>query len=648
MKYLTIVFLATTVSAASLNVMPMPAKVDIGTGKLAIDGHFGIEATGCNDPRITAAVKRFEQRISKRTGMPLTDTKPVLTLHCEHAGAPVQKLGEDESYQLTVTSDHARLTAPNALGVLRGLETFVQLIERNGGGWAVPALTIEDSPRFPWRGLHIDVSRHWIPLDVILRNLDGMAAVKLNVFHWHLTDDQGFRIESKRYPKLHELGSDGNYYTQDQVRQVIAYARDRGIRVVPEFDMPAHATAWLVGYPELGSAPGPYEIGRHWGIFEPTMDPTRESTYVFLDNFIGEMARLFPDEYFHIGGDEVNNKQWDASEHIQAFKKQHHLADNAALQAYFNKRVQAIVKKHGKRMEGWDEILDPALPKDIVIQSWRGLKSLAQAARMGYDGMLSTPYYLDAMKSAAEYYKADPLSAEADSLTPEEKKRILGGEVCTWAEFLTPENIDSRIWPRTAAVAERFWSPAGVTDAGSMYQRLDALNRELDFLGLKHNSNYQVMLERLAMPGQVGPMNVLADVVNPVRLGLRARTRTYLQQDPLNRLADAAQPDSPTARRFSDAVDRRDWQEVRRWLILWRDNDARLRPQLERDSLTQELMPLSADLSAVALAGLQALDAIEAGHKPPDISKLLDRAKQPRAELILAIVPAIEKLTQSH
>ena len=182
----------------------------------------------------------------------------------------------------------------------------------------MPAISIDDSPRFPWRGLMIDVSRHFIPLDVLKRNLDGMAAVKLNVFHWHLSDNQGFRVESKKFPKLHELGSDGLYYTQDEVRDLIAYARERGIRVVPEFDMPGHSTAWFVGYPELASGPGPYEIERKWGVFDPAMDPTREETYKFLDEFIGEMARLFPDQFFHIGGDEVNGKQWDANPKIQA------------------------------------------------------------------------------------------------------------------------------------------------------------------------------------------------------------------------------------------------------------------------------------------------------------------------------------------
>ena len=366
----------------------------------------------------------------------------------------------------------------------------------------MPAVSIDDSPRFPWRGLMIDAGRHFIPLDVLKRNLDGMAAVKLNVFHWHLSENQGFRIESKKFPKLQEMGSDGLYYTQAEVRDLIAYARERGIRVVPEFDMPGHSTAWFVGYPELASGPGPYQIERQWGVFDPAMDPTKEETYKFLDKFIGEMAGLFPDQFFHIGGDEVNGKEWDANPKIQAFKQAHGLKDNDDLQAYFNQRVQKIVAKHGKTMLGWDEILRPDLPKDIVIQSWRGPDSLAQAAKQGYRGLLSSGFYVDLMWSAERHYATEPLSGAAANLTPEEQKRILGGEACMWSEYVSPENIDSRIWPRTAAIAERLWSPQDVRDVNSMYQRMAVTSRWLDGLGLTHNSSYDPMLRRIAGNGR--------------------------------------------------------------------------------------------------------------------------------------------------
>ena len=343
-----------------------------------------------------------------------------------------------------------------------------------------------------------DVGRHFIPLDVLRRNVDGMEAVKMNVFHWHLSENQGFRIESKKFPKLHELGSDNLYYTQDEVRDFIAYARERGIRVVPEFDMPGHSTAWFVGYPDLASGPGPYQIERKWGVMDPAMDPTNEKTYKFLDDFIGEMAKVFPDHFFHIGGDEVNGKQWDANPKIQEFKKAHNIADNKNLQAYFSQRVQKLVTKHGKAVVGWDEVFIPGVPKDIVIQSWRGQASLAEAASQGYRGILSNGYYIDLGWSAARHYAVDPMGGAAANLTPEQQKLILGGEATMWSEYVNAENMDSRVWPRSAAIAERLWSPQSVTDVASMYARMHAESARLELLDLTHHSYYRSMLQRIA------------------------------------------------------------------------------------------------------------------------------------------------------
>jgi len=274
--------------------------------------------------------------------------------------------------------------------------------------------------------------------------------VKMNVLHLHLSEDQGFRIESKVYPKLHQMGSNGEYFTQQQIREIIAYAADRGIRVVPEFDMPGHATSWFVGYPELASAPGPYVIEKKFGVFDPTIDPTKKSTYKFLKKFLGEMCDLFPDAYFHIGGDENNGKQWDTNEEIKSFMKKNDLKNNHELQNYFNGKVLAILQKKGKKMIGWDEILQPGLPKDALIQSWRGKEGLKSAASQGYQVILSNGFYIDLAEPAWKHYTNDPIPSELN-LTEAEQKFILGGEATMWAELVTPETIDSRIWPRTAA-----------------------------------------------------------------------------------------------------------------------------------------------------------------------------------------------------
>jgi hexosaminidase len=513
----------------------------------------------------------------------------------------------------------------------------------------------------------IDVARHFIPLDVLKRNLDGLEAVKMNVFHWHLSENQGFRAESKKFPKLHTLGSDGLYYTQDEIRDLIAYARDRGIRVVPEFDMPGHSTAWFVGHPELASAPGPYEIERKWGVFDPAMDPTNEKTYKFLDEFVAEMTKLFPDHYFHIGGDEVNGKQWDANPKIQDFKKSHGLKDNEALQAYFSQRIQKIVTKHGKAVVGWDEVFIPGVPKDIVIQSWRGQESLAKAAAQGYHGILSNGYYLDLGWSAARHYAVDPLSGPAATLTPEQQQLILGGESCMWVEYVNAENIDSRIWPRNAAIAERLWSPQNTTDIASMYTRLHAVSAHLEWLGLTHRTYYPQMLRRIAghaaTPEQLTALRTLADVVEPVKDYTREASAPAqpTSATPLNRLVDAIPLESDQARRFTEQVDKfvssscRDANagaQLRAQFTQWRDNDALLKPLIQTSFLAKEIGATSQDLSALASAGLAALDFASKGQGAPDDWKaqqlaIVEQAKAPKSQLLLMPAPAVQKLVEA-
>lgn len=655
---LAVVFVTASVLFAEPDVMPWPAKISMRPASLRIDATFRVALTGYQEPRLHPAAERLIARLALETGIPLRDaltedlSQATLLIHCDHAGEAIQQLGEDEGYRLEVGDQQATLEAPGPLGVLRGLETFLQLVGSGPQGFAAAGVTIEDQPRFPWRGLLMDVARHWIPIEVVKRNLDAMAAVKLNVFHWHLSDDQGFRVESKLFPRLQRLGSDGHYYTQQQVRDLIEYARDRGIRVVPEFDVPGHTTSWLVGYPALASAPGPYPIERRWGVFDPTMDPTREATYRFLDSFIGEMAALFPDRYFHIGGDEVNGKQWRASAHIRAFMRLHKIPDEHALQAYFNRRLQFLVAKHGKRMEGWDEILDPDLPKDITIQSWQGPKSLTEAARLGYSAILSSGYYLDHMEPASVLYAVDPLAGESAALTNQQRARIPGGEAAMWAEYVSAENVDSRIWPRSAAIAERLWSPENVRDTASMYQRLEGVSRQLEWLGLTHRSSYYAMLHRLAGDNSIQPLETLADVLEPANLFQRTRTHKYTQQTPLNRLVDAVRPESRVAREFGGMVERMDREGMRASFMRWRDNDARLQPILRESLLLKEDIPLSQDLSRLGSIGLETLGWLDQGRRPPaawlnEQKTFLENAAKMRSELKLAIAPWIEKLVQA-
>ncbi len=628
-------------SPSELNVMPLPAKAELASGALKIDAGFTVAFTGYREARLDRAAQRFLVQLNHETGLVFAQAaasadaaKATLVVTTDHASKPVQELGEDESYTLEVTPTGAKLHAATPLGAMHGLQTFLQLVAITSDGFTAPAVSIQDQPRFPWRGLMIDVSRHFISLPVLKRNLDGMEAVKINVFHWHLSDNQGFRVESHKFPKLQEQGSDSLYYTQDEIRDLIAYARDRGIRVVPEFDMPGHSTAWFVGYPELASGPGPYQIWQQWGVADPAMDPTNEKTYKFLNDFIAEMAKLFPDQYFHIGGDEVNGKQWDANPQIQEFMKSHNIKNNEGLQAYFSQHVQELVVKHGKTPVGWDEILVPGVSKNIVIQSWRGSEALATAAKEGYRGILSNGYYIDLGWSAARHYAVDPMGGAAANLTPEEKARILGGEATMWSEYVNWENVDSRIWPRTAAIAERYWSPQSTTDVPSMYARMESESVRLEWLGLTHRTYQRQMVQRMAgsaNPEESTALTTVAEALEPVKDYEREEDKVPpSNQTPLNRVIDAVHPESEVSRQFAVTVDQflascKDAAKVaglRAQLVQWAGNDAHLQPLAQRSSLVQNVSPASEALSQAAELALSALDRITQGlPSPPDLVK---------------------------
>ncbi len=535
--------------ANSNDLMPLPRSLHESAGTLAITPAFSVAVTGIHSPRLEAGVVRAIRRLQDKAGFSLSTElgqSPSATLVIDVAsdGEPVQGLDEDESYELTSTPTSIHLKAATTVGALHGLETLLQLAQPAGTHYEVPAVEIQDAPRFRWRGLMIDCGRHFEPIAVLKRNIDAMAAVKLNVFHWHLTEDQGFRIESKRFPKLTGLGSDGLFYTQAEARDLVAYARARGIRVVPEFEMPGHSTAWLVAYPELTSGTPPTGIRRQFGISDYVMDPTRPETYTFIQQFLEEMTTIFPDRYVHIGGDEAPAPDWKTNPKILSFKKAHNLADNDALQAYFNQRVLKILTGLNKRMVGWDEIFNPALPKDVVVQSWRGEASLAKGAQQGYQGVLSAPYYLDAMKPADVHYLADPVPAST-TLTPEQQKLILGGEVAMWAEQIDQYTIDSRIWPRTAAMAERFWSPQNVRDVNDMYRRLKPVSVELETLGTQQLTSDDRGLRGLVGSENIGALRTFARAFEPASFSDRYKQQHTSQLTPLTSFVDAVRPDPP-------------------------------------------------------------------------------------------------------
>ena len=655
--------------------MPYPKEITVKEGKFRIDRDFSIEITGKPNERIYGSATRFIRRLDERTGLffkhgfaihdsiGLVETKAVIEI--ERPG--IIKLGEDESYKLAIDENKIQINAGTDLGAIHGLQTLLQLLSIDTSGYYFPAVEINDAPRFKWRGLMIDVARHFMPVNVIKRNLDGMAAVKLNVLHLHLSDDQGFRVECKTFPKLHELGSNGFYYTQEQIKDIIKYADERGIRVYPEFDMPGHATSWFVGYPEFASMPEtnsdslkPYNYEYRYGVLNPTLNPTIERTYQFLDKFFKEMASLFPDEYMHIGGDENNGVQWNANNQIQRFKEEKGFTDNSQLQSYFVKRVQKILSKYGKKMVGWDEIFTPDIPNNIVIQSWRGTKALIQAAKQGYQGILSNGYYIDLMQPASYHYLNDPVPDSSD-LTSEEESHILGGEATMWSEWVTKDIIDSRIWPRTAAIAERFWSPKDINDVDDMYKRLDHINFLLERYGLTNISFQPGILRVLTNNQSIKPLKILVDVVRPLEEYERDNLEKYggyknVQYSPHTLVVDAAVADPKHARDINKLIDKflqspeiEEANKIKDELTTLQNNHNQLLLIINNSPILKEIEPLSENLSKLAGIGLEALAFIESKTKADTEWKnkanlIVDNARISYGRVQIAIVDAIKKL----
>jgi hexosaminidase len=643
--------------------MPQPEHLASQEGRLRFTSSFAAIPDHYRDARLDAAIARSFDRLKIRTGIsfqassPASSASGALTVSVDGPGEAIQSVDEDESYSLDVTPSGAHLHAATVVGAMHGLETLQQLVQSDASGYFLPAVSIHDTPRFRWRGLMIDCGRHFMPVDILFRTLDGMAAVKLNVFHWHLSEDQGFRIESRAFPKLTELGSDGLFYTQEQAREIVAYAHDRGIRVVPEFDIPGHTSAWFVGYPDLASAPGPFHIEREFGVFDPVMDPTRESTYKFLDTFITEMAAIFPDHFMHIGGDENNGVEWKANPRIQTFMREHNLQDTAALQNYFNQRLLKILEKHGKHMIGWDEILTSDLPKNVVVQSWRGFDSLATAAKNGYSSILSAGYYLNLMSSAAEHYLVDPLP-EVNSLAPEQQARILGGEACMWTEQATPQDIDSRIWPRTAVIAERLWSPRDVNDVDDMYRRLATESLRLEALGLTHISQEDVSLRQLAGTEEINPLHVLASVLEPVAFHDRAHQQHPNQLTPLNQLIDALRPDPPSRHNFEllvraylqdPATRMQEESELTNNFKAWIAAEPGILRLMAGSPTLAQAELRAQQLSVFGTTGLQAVSYLSSGLPAAPRWKaqqlaLLDEAEKPQALVRFTVIKPLRDL----
>ncbi|TCN58986.1 beta-N-acetylhexosaminidase [Flavobacterium circumlabens] len=687
MKYLLVLLLAGFTSGAQiqkeqLNLMPWPQSIVLNDGSFTLTKNFKVNITGNPNPRIFGGVTRFLRRLDGRTGIffeqgfiaKLNEVPTAeLQINCTKSGKIA--LYEDESYHLDISQNKITINATSDLGALHGLETLLQLLQNNGTSFYFPNSQISDFPRFTWRGLMIDAARHFQPVDVIKRNIDALAAMKMNVFHWHLVDDQGWRIEMKKHTKLIELASDGLYYTQEEIKSIVKYADERGILIVPEIDVPGHGSAILTAYPEIGSkvttltggtsekniqgtAIATYGIERNAGIFSPTLDPSNPKTYQLLSEFFDEVCPLFPGSYFHIGGDENEGKDWDANPKIQEFKKKNKLANNHELQTYFTMQLVPMLKKHGKQLMGWEEILTKNMSKEAIIHSWRGPnegvmagQSLVDAVKKGYKTVLSNGYYIDLMYPVESHYLNDPMPKGAD-LSAEEKERILGGEATMWTELATPATIDSRVWPRTAAIAERLWSAETVIDVPNMRKRLDVVSFRLEELGLTHIRNKAVILRNIANNQSIKSLSEFSNVCEPLKGYKRNKGGTeYQMYSPLTLFADACTPDAKDALAFDDAVSQylankspENKAKVAAYLNKWIAVNKGLNELSSNAPLVQPILPLAKKLNDISEQLLLVLDN-KSTLKAEDLQKLVEECdSKDYADVELAVYKSLKKL----
>ncbi len=407
-----------------------------------------------------------------------------------------------EGYRLTIAPAGVRLTAAAPAGLYRGLQTLRQLIPcagaaRRGRSFTLPCLEISDQPRFAWRGVHVDVARHFHSAAFMKEILDWMALFKMNRLHWHLTDDQGWRIEIKKYPRLTEVGAwrteadgsrYGGFYTQDEIREVVAYAAERHIEVVPEIEMPGHCMATLAAFPELSCSGGPFAVQTQWGVFREVFCAGKEETFTFLEAVLSEVIGLFPSSYIHIGGDEVPRDRWQSCPLCQQRIHAEGLNSEAELQSWFIGRIDTFLTAHGRRLIGWDEILEGGLTAGATVQSWRGLEGALAAAQSGHDAIVSpgSHTYFNADIGGLDLrkvYSFEPLPA---GLTVEEQHHVIGGECCLWSERITEENLAGQLFPRLLALSEVLWSPAGERDYEAFLGRLRRHYPLLEALGIHY------------------------------------------------------------------------------------------------------------------------------------------------------------------
>jgi hexosaminidase len=486
------------------SIVPKPVRLIEGKGFFMLDSTSTMVSDRGNvrldsmAELMVSTIRRATGFVIRRSTIPAGSGSIVLTVDPKQSGL------RKEGYALTVSPRQVRIVGFDEAGVFYGFQSLLQLLPPeitseqvvHGMEWRIPCITIEDYPRFSWRGMHLDVGRHFFPVSFIKKYLDLMAMYKLNTFHWHLTEDQGWRIEIKRYPLLTQVGAwrkqtmgdgvpYGGFYTQDEIRDVVAYAKERYIVIVPEIEMPGHAKAALAAYPQYSCRQIPIDVGTKWGVEKDVYCAGNDSTFIFLENILKEVFDLFPGKYVHIGGDECPKDRWKECPKCQARIKSEGLRDEQGLQSYFVTRIEQFINANGKRMIGWDEILEGGLPPNATVMSWRGTQGGIDAARSGHD-VVMTPTsncYFDYSQSLTGELDSTRAFLPIDSvydyepvpglLTAEEARHVLGSQGNVWTEWMSDSRrVEYMLLPRMCALSEMVWTPKTLRNYADFRNRM--------------------------------------------------------------------------------------------------------------------------------------------------------------------------------
>ena len=661
-----------------LDLVPWPRSVDRGTNSIALSS-ARIEPLWerAATDRLVRAFERLSEDIAALTGLPLDGPDPqVVQVRMGQIGTPQPVVDEDECYWLVADDAGVFIDAESEWGVLRALATILQLITEQG---LLPHIAITDRPRFCWRGLLLDPARHFLSVEALQRTLDGMAQCKLNVLHLHLSDDQGFRLPVADLPEL----ASRDAYTVAELEQLVAFASDRGIRVVPEIDMPGHVTSWLVAYPEWGARQVP--ATDRFGVHGACLDPSNDDVYRAIELILDALVAVFPDPCLHIGGDEVSPRWWSEDPAVQALMEKEGLEDVSAVQSYFNQRVGKLVEARGRRVLAWDEVLNDRLPPDWIVQAWRGATSRNNALIRGNPVVVSAPYYLDLHFPVDVHYRFDPAAPQEtlvkleDDLLEDPRfehvaegmawtrqwregalaedvalEGVLGGEACLWGELVSEDVLDVRLWPRLPALAERFWSDGSLLDSAELHERLDSFLERIHPLRGRNLARW--VEERLLETGVSGEWLGLAAMLEPVKwygrlLGAEAleariagrempQSRPYGVTTPLDRLADFLPVESRAARNVAALCRRLGNSEVdesARQLLLSQAHDW-LALGTRVDEAPDALGVLAANLGELGDLVLARLERV----KHADVEDV-NRIVRPVGELMVAMPPDLRQ-----